>query len=220
MYRLYFTKVPAILPTGPAPIKSCRRIRRLRKGKSANRSGKYYEALHTFISKKPSLLPRGLRRRLRGGKKKERKSLSEQHSTISQARHVAQYWNMREVKVCKYHLIAESCSWCIGRATSAGLPIAVASERKKPRLQTVSANPKRVICRNYTWTWPFRAWPSWTNGDGRKTVKVLTLVCVVRRSRGNKERRWYYDKIFTDRNRRGKEFSASTTVISAAVSRM
>lgn len=194
MYRLYFTKVPAILPTGPVPIKSCRRIRRLRKGKSANRSGKYYEALHTFISKKPFLL-RGLRRRSRGGKKK-RRSLSEQHSTISQARHVAQYWNMRQVKVCKYRLIAESCSWCIGRATSAGFPIAVASERKKPRLQTVSANPKTCdmskLYLDFSALGRFiRDQVGRTATDKRLRVRRVESVgvgCEVRRSRGNKKR--------------------------------
>jgi len=58
------------------------RIWRLRNRKSTDRSGKYYEALHTFISKKSSLLPRKLWWKCKA-KKKRMRSLSEQYSAVS-----------------------------------------------------------------------------------------------------------------------------------------
>ncbi|KYN41005.1 hypothetical protein ALC56_04598 [Trachymyrmex septentrionalis] len=68
---------------------------------------------------------------------------------------------MREVKVCKYHLIAESCSWVVHRAcnTSAGLSIAVVSNGRSVRvLQTISANLETCDTRKYVETilGPFR----------------------------------------------------------------
>jgi len=129
MHQLYFTKKHRrFFPPGQhRKIESTNTMSE----KSADWSGKYYEALHTFISKKPALLPCG------SGKKRTR-SLSEQHSAVSQARHVAQYWNMREVKVCKYHLIAESCSRLVHRVRNRRPFYRGCIEREeKPRLQTV-----------------------------------------------------------------------------------
>lgn len=135
---------------------------------------------------------------------------------------------MREVKVCKYHLIAESCSWVVHRTRSIRRPFHRGYiERKKPRLQTALANPKTCDTPEYVGTILLsgRAWRGWTNDDGDEkgceldVSKVLALVCGGPSISGKAEHR-YYDKIFTDRNRRGKEFSASTAVVPAAVSRM
>jgi len=175
MHQLYFTKKHRrFFPPGQhRKIESTNTASE----KSADRSGKYYEALHTFISKKPSLLPRG------GGKKRTR-SLSEQHSAVSQARHVAQYWNMREVKVCKYHLIAESCSRLVHRVRNRRPFYRGCIERGRSRDCKLLANPKTCDIPGYIETIlgsfrSFCAWRGWTTERlrVRRVLKVLTLFC-------------------------------------------
>lgn len=97
-------------------------------------------------------------------KKSQRKSLPEQHSAdIAYLRHVAQYRNTREVKVCKYRLIAESCfpgargsirrslhRGCIERGEESRVPSTASWCRQR-------ANDVRDIPSKSIYTWIFRS---------------------------------------------------------------
>lgn len=179
MYRLYFTKVPAILPTGSGthkivPANTAPEKRKKRKSKRKVLRG----ATHFYKQETVSLLSLAARVVAQIAGRREKKKEKFKRNNIQLYRKHGTWRNIETCAKLKFANTISSPSHVLGASGAQhppAFPSRFASNGRSRDCKLCRPIRKRVICRNYTWTFLVlgrfvRDQVGTKGGNGRKTA--------------------------------------------------